>query len=108
MLTADGELDRRALRDLIFADPASAPGSRIHPAPVDPADMERAPRRAGPYVVLAIPLLVEGGAATASGRPDIGRRCGRIVQVQRLMARDGGEPEQAARFSQRKRAAPAA
>ena len=36
VLRPDGELDRPALRNLIFQSPEKAPGSRRHPAPVDP------------------------------------------------------------------------
>ena len=65
VLTPDGELDRRALRDLIFRSPEKRRGSRGHPAPADPRPTwsSRHSRAAGPYLVLSIPLLVEGGSA---------------------------------------------
>jgi dephospho-CoA kinase len=94
-LTADGELDRRALRNLVFADPQLRRDLEAILHPLIRADMERrAGAAAGPYLVMAIPLLVE------SGKPD---RVDRIlvvdvdedVQLERVMARDSTTLEQA-------------
>src|SRR5882757_1116852 len=60
----NGELDRRALRDLIFKDPISRSDLEAILHPLIRADMERnAELAVGPYVVMAIPLLVEGRGA---------------------------------------------
>ncbi len=62
VLDADGRLDRRALRSLIFKDSSlrQALDAILHP--LIRADMEREAAQAqGPYVIMAIPLLVEGG-----------------------------------------------
>src|SRR6202035_4681937 len=57
----NGELDRRALRDLIFKDPGSRRDLGGHPPPADPSRQGTERELAvGPYVVMAIPLLVEG------------------------------------------------
>ena len=96
VLHADGQLDRRALRDLIFQDASlrQALDAILHP--LIRAEMEREAAQAkAPYVVMAIPLLVEGGNA--------GKRVDRVLvvdadetlQIQRLQARDGGSQEQA-------------
>jgi dephospho-CoA kinase len=96
VLDADGRLDRRALRDLIFKDSSlrQALDAILHP--LIRAEMEREAAQAkGPYVVMAIPLLVEGGGA--------GKRADRVLvvdadetlQIQRLRARDGSSVEQA-------------
>src|SRR5208337_2390859 len=62
ILTAAGELDRRALRTLVFADTGKRRDLEAILHPLIRADMQaRAMRAVGPYVVLAIPLLVEGG-----------------------------------------------
>src|SRR5277367_751527 len=62
VLTANGELDRRALRSLVFADPLKRQELESILHPLIRADMERRAKDAvGPYLVLAIPLLVEGG-----------------------------------------------
>ena len=95
MLSANGELDRRALRNLIFSDPASRRDLEAILHPLIRADMEqRAAAAVGPYVVMAIPLLVEGGARDRVDRilvVDVDE----AVQVQRVMARDGCSMEQA-------------
>jgi dephospho-CoA kinase len=62
VLAADGSLDRAALRARVFADPAerAALEAILHPR-VREALRERALRADAPYVLLAIPLLVESG-----------------------------------------------
>ena len=89
VLTADGELDRRALRQLIFADSQKRRGLEAILHPLIRADMERrAIQAVGPYVILEIPLLVEGG-----GRDRVDRvlvvDADEATQLQRLMERDG-------------------
>ena len=88
VLKADGELDRRALRQLIFADPRKRLDLEAILHPLIRADMERrAMQAAGPYVILEIPLLVEGG-----GRERVDRvlvvDADEATQLQRLMERD--------------------
>src|ERR1700684_3887971 len=66
VLDADGRLDRRALRNLIFTDSSlrRALDSILHP--LIRADMEREAAQAqGPYLIMAIPLLVEGCISVA-------------------------------------------
>jgi dephospho-CoA kinase len=96
IVNADGRLDRRALRNLIFQDSSlrQALDAILHP--LIRAEMEReAAQATAPYVVMAIPLLVEGGSA--------GKRVDRVLvvdadetlQIQRLQARDGSSEQQA-------------
>jgi dephospho-CoA kinase len=96
VLDANGRLDRRALRTLIFSDSSlrEALDAILHP--LIRADMEREAARAkAPYVIMAVPLLVEGGTA--------GQRVDRVLvvdadetlQIQRLQARDGSSEDQA-------------
>jgi dephospho-CoA kinase len=88
ILTTDGELDRRALRTLVFADPARRKQLESILHPLIRADMEhRATTAAGPYVVLSIPLLVEGGARDRLDRILV-VDADENVQLNRLMARD--------------------
>ena len=89
VLQADGQLDRRALRAQVFADPTAR---RELEALTHPLIRERMAAQSaaagGPYQIHAIPLLVEGGAR----RPGIDRvlviDCPEEIQVQRVMARD--------------------
>jgi dephospho-CoA kinase len=95
ILAANGELDRRALRDRIFADPSSRRDLEAILHPLIRAEMERREAVAvGPYIVMAIPLLVEGGSRDRVDRVlvvDVDE----AVQLERLAARDGGTAEQA-------------
>jgi dephospho-CoA kinase len=88
ILTPQGELDRRELRSLIFSDAARRKELEAILHPLIRADMEqRSSQATGPYVILSIPLLVEGNARS---------RCERILvvdadeslQLARLMSRD--------------------
>lgn len=89
LVNGDGALDRAALRTLVFADPARR---RELEAITHPAILERMRARsaaaAGPYQILAIPLLTEKGL-----RGEVDRvlvvDCDEETQVRRLQARDG-------------------
>lgn len=90
ILAADGALDRAAMRQLVFADPSvrSRLEGILHPLIRQISD-ERCRAASSPYVILAVPLLVESG-----GYRD---RCDRIavvdcpesLQIERVMARSG-------------------
>ena len=95
LLTAGGALDRRLLRNLIFSDPGCRRELEAILHPLIRADMEhRASAASGPYLVLAIPLLIESGGRGRVDRVlvvDVDEE----VQLKRLMGRDGGTIEQA-------------
>jgi dephospho-CoA kinase len=95
IIGADGALDRRALRDRIFADPRERQDLEAILHPLIRAEMERREYAAlGPYVVLAIPLLVEGGRRDQVDRVlliDIDE----AAQMERLLRRDGSTEAQA-------------
>jgi dephospho-CoA kinase len=95
VLAENGELDRRALRDLVFTDPDSRRDLEAILHPLIRAYMEQSAELAvGPYVVMDIPLLVEGGSRDRVDRilvVDVEE----AVQLQRVMVRDGCTLEQA-------------
>lgn len=95
VLTADGLLDRRRLRNLIFDDSYMRKDLESILHPLIRSEMEVCAAAAqGPYVVLAIPLLVEGGNSARVDRIlviDVDED----VQLQRVMARDTTTLEQA-------------
>ena len=95
VLAENGELDRRALRDQIFKDSGRRRDLEAILHPLIRADMERsAEMAAGPYIVMAIPLLVEGGSRDRVDRilvVDVDES----MQLQRLLARDACSLEQA-------------
>jgi dephospho-CoA kinase len=99
VLAANGELDRRALRAVVFADASerAALESILHP--LIRADMEqRAARATGPYLVLSIPLLVES-MARGRGAAQVDRilvvDVDEALQLERLMKRDSIDIAQA-------------
>jgi dephospho-CoA kinase len=95
LVDANGDLDRRALRDLIFTDPGARRDLEAILHPFIRADMEdRAQTAAGPYIVMVIPLLVEGGSADRVDRVLV-VDADESLQLQRVMARDGCSLQQA-------------
>ena len=95
VLAENGELERRALRDLIFSNPGARRDLESILHPLIRADMERSADQAvGPYIVMAIPLLIEGGPSDRVDRilvVDVDE----AVQLRRVMERDGCTAEQA-------------
>jgi dephospho-CoA kinase len=87
-LTPAGELDRGKMRQLVFADPAARRTLEtiLHPL-IRARTLEMVGSATGPYVLVAVPLLVE---------TDFGKLVDRIVvvdcptdlQIERLMKRD--------------------
>jgi len=93
---ADGQLDRRTLRNLIFKDSSlrQALDAILHP--LIRAEMEREAAQAqGPYVIMAIPLLVEGGGSAKRVDRVLVVDADETLQMQRLQARDGSSEQQA-------------
>jgi len=91
----NGELERRALREIIFSDPDARRDLEAILHPLIRAEMDRrAAVAVGPYIVMAIPLLIEGGSRDRVDRilvVDVDE----AVQLQRVMARDHCSAEQA-------------
>ncbi len=95
VLGSDGALDRRALRDIVFADATARQRLEAILHPRIRAEMERLANAAsGPYVILAIPLLVEGGSLDRVDRILV-VDTEEHLQLARLVARDHVSPEQA-------------
>jgi dephospho-CoA kinase len=74
VLDASGALDRKRMRDRVFADPAArkALEGLLHPL-IREESRRRIERAPGPYVVHVVPLLVES--------PDYRRRVDRVLVV---------------------------
>lgn len=89
ILASDGSLNRRALRERVFANPAERLWleERTHPAirVLTDRSCDAAP---GPYSIVAIPLLVETRGADRFDRVLV-VDCEPELQLARLMARDG-------------------
>jgi dephospho-CoA kinase len=92
MLLDDGSLDRRRLRERIFADPQARTDLEAitHPA-IRLALAEQCRAAPGPYAIAAIPLLTEAGGRAAYPWLDRILVVDAPVELQhaRLMLRDG-------------------
>jgi dephospho-CoA kinase len=100
VLRPDGTLDRAALGQIVFADPArrKALEAIVHPAVRARMDqeVERYRREGRPAVVLDVPLLIEGGLHRTVDRVWL-VYVDRETEHRRLMARDGLSPADADR-----------
>jgi dephospho-CoA kinase len=96
VLDASGKLDRRALREMIFSDPASrqALDAILHPLIRAAMELEAADAK-GPYLVMAIPLLVESGGARERVNRVLVVDVDEAQQLKRVQARDSSSAEQA-------------
>ena len=89
MLTPQGELNRRALRERVFAAPADRATleALLHPAIM--AELQRRAAVAGGlYQILAIPLLVEHDLRASVDRVLL-VDCAEALQLRRVQVRDG-------------------
>jgi dephospho-CoA kinase len=99
VVTADGRLDRARMRDLAFRDGTARKRLEaiLHPM-IRQVSAARVASARAPYVVLVVPLLVEGR--------DYRERVNRVVvvdvpeavQIERTMARSGLDREQVLRI----------
>jgi dephospho-CoA kinase len=98
VLDAHGNLDRRRLRDRIFADPAQRARLEavLHPLILAETD-RRCALAAGDYQIVVVPLLFEAGL---EGRFDrvLVVDAPESARIERLRARDGETAEGAARI----------
>jgi dephospho-CoA kinase len=95
ILTADGHLDRPALRTIVFSDPKARADleALIHPA-IGAEVESRSAVSGGPYQILVIPLLVEKNLGPQLDRVLV-VDCEEEMQIQRLRSRDGSTLEEA-------------
>lgn len=89
-LTADGALDRKAMRELVFSDPASRRRLEAILHPMIREESERLAAAApSAYVILMIPLLVESGRPRDRCRRILVVDCAEEEQIRRVMDRSG-------------------
>jgi dephospho-CoA kinase len=96
--SGDGSLDRQELRKRIFEDPEQRKWleALLHPAIRELTDAH-CKTATGPYVIVAIPLLVETGGEARFDRILV-VDCEPELQLARLTARDGSTREEAERM----------
>ena len=86
----DGALDRARMRRLVFADPAARERLEaiLHPL-IRTLSAERCRLALSPYVILAVPLLVESGTYRERCDRIVAVDCPESLQISRVMARNG-------------------
>jgi dephospho-CoA kinase len=95
VVDAQGGLDRVAMRQLVFADPARRRRLEaiLHPL-IRQLAGERCRAAAAPYVILAVPLLVESGSYRQRCQRILVVDCPEELQIARVLARNGLTAEQ--------------
>ena len=90
IVAADGALDRAAMRRLAFADPTARARLEaiLHPA-IRRLSLARCRSAQTPYVILAVPLLVESGAYREHCDRIVVVDCPETLQIERVMTRSG-------------------
>jgi dephospho-CoA kinase len=91
---ADGAMDRRKVRDLVFADPTA---KKLLEALLHPMIRAESVRRIGafdaedsaPYVIHVVPLLVESGGYRERVHRVLVVDCPEALQIERVRARSG-------------------
>ena len=95
VITPDGQLDRRRLRERVFSDPSAKAWLNALLHPLIRSEMQRQCAAArSPYCLLVVPLLVENkltGLATRVLVVDVDE----ATQIERTCRRDGVTSEQA-------------
>lgn len=88
VVRGDGGLDRAAMRQIVFADPAqrSRLEGILHPL-IRQVSAARCAAAKSPYVILAVPLLVESGTYRERCNRILVVDCDENLQVARVMAR---------------------
>lgn len=95
IVQADGTLDRRRLREVVFADPAQRQRLEaiLHPL-INIEIRARLQQVTGPYCILAVPLLIESASLRALVHRVLVIDVPVELQVARLMQRDRMTAEQ--------------
>ena len=89
-LTPEGALDRERMRALVFRDPKSKRRLEriLHPR-IRGESAARIASANSPYVILMVPLLVEGGADRSRCQRVVVVDCDEDTQIERVMRRNG-------------------
>ena len=94
VIRADGGLDRDAMRERAFGDPAARRRLEaiLHPL-IRTESRRRLEAADGPYALLVVPLLVESGDRAGGVDRGLVVDCPVDVQIERVMRRSGLTPE---------------
>ena len=99
ILAADGALDRAAMRQLVFSDPAARQRLEaiLHPR-IRELALARSQASQAPYVLFDVPLLAESPAWQARCARILVVDCPTELQISRVMARNGLSREEVERI----------
>lgn len=103
MVTAEGALDRAAMRARVFAEPQERQRLEAILHPLIRAEVDRQVADSigqAPYIVLVIPLLIESGAYRTRVDRIAVVDCPETLQISRVMARNGLSAAEAKRIMQ--------
>ena len=99
VVAADGSMDRKKVREMVFADPAAR--ARLEGV-LHPLIREESARlvqgAAGPYVVLVVPLLIESAGYRNRVHRVLVVDCDAAAQLARVVARSGLAPQEVKRI----------
>ncbi|WP_035625836.1 dephospho-CoA kinase [Herminiimonas sp. CN] len=88
-IDADGAMNRAAMRDRVFSDPAAKQRLEAILHPLIRAETERAAQQAqGDYLMLVVPLLVESGDWARRVTRVLVIDCPESLQIQRVIQRN--------------------
>jgi dephospho-CoA kinase len=94
-VTADGALDRAKMRALVFSDETAKARLEAITHPLIRAETERERNAAtGPYLIVAVPLLVESGGWNARLDRVLAVDCSIETQIERVVRRNAFSREQ--------------
>ncbi|NMG64068.1 dephospho-CoA kinase [Azoarcus indigens] len=95
MIAADGSMDRTAMRALVFERPEARRELEAILHPLIRASSDRACLAApGPYVILAVPLLIESGSYRSRCSRICVVDCPEALQIKRVRSRSGLDESQ--------------
>ena len=100
-IAADGAMDRRKVREIVFADPAAKKRLEAVLHPMIRAESERriaASAGVTPYAVHVVPLLIESSDYRSRVNRVLVVDCAEAVQVERVRARSGLSEEEVHRI----------
>jgi dephospho-CoA kinase len=97
---AAGALDRAAMRQIVFDDPAARRRLEaiLHPMIRQESDRRCAALQDAPYIILVVPLLIESGTYRSRVDRIAVVDCDESLQIARVVARSGLAPELVARI----------
>ena len=95
VIAADGSMDRAAVRARVFADAEARRELEgiLHPL-IRTHSAQRCQEASGPYVILAVPLLIEAGGYRERCQRICVVDCPEEIQIARVQARSGLATEQ--------------